>query len=235
MITFISSLSAKTIRFFSCIVILAIVSLSSCKKEETTAPTGAYIRFINASPTLGTFNVYFDDNKVSTAALPFGGTISFANYASGNHTVKYTTATNANAVLTKQISLTANKIHSVYLIDKEANLDLLVDVDDASLTSTTKAFVKFINLSPDAPALNLDIKGGANVVKDKPYKTASPYLQVDPKTYDFDIKDSATGTVKTSLTGVEMAAGRFYTIISRGLLTPGVNDQPFGAQSIVNQ
>lgn len=234
MTTFISFLSTKTIRFFAFIAVFTLVGLSSCKKTEVDAPDGAYIRFINASPTLGTYNVLFDDVKVNTAALPFGGTVNYAPYVFGSHTVKYTTASNATPVLTQQINLAANQIHSAYLIDKDAKLELLLIVDDASVTSTTKAFVKFINLSPDAPALNLDLKAGANLIKDKTYKTGSPFIQVDPKTYDFDIKDSATGAVKTTLTGIEMAAGRYYTIISRGMLNPGTNDQAFSAQSIIN-
>jgi hypothetical protein len=235
MTPFISSVSIKTIRFFAYIALFSMVGLSSCKKEETETPDGAYIRFINASPTLGTYNLYFDDTKVNSGALPFGGTISYAIYAAGNHTVKYTTASNPTSVLTKQISLTAKQIHSAYLINKDTNLELLLVVDDASVTSTTKAFVKFINLSPDAPSLNLDVKGGANLIKDKTYKTGSAYIQVDPKAYDLDVKDSATGAVKTTLTGIDMVAGRYYTIISRGMLSPGTNDQPFGAQSIINQ
>lgn len=234
MTSFKFSISTKTLRFFAYITLLSTVALSSCKKIEEDNTARAYIRFINASPTLGTFNVYFDDNKINTGALPFGGTISYALYTAGNHTVKYTTATNATPVLTKQISLTANQIHSAYLIDKDAKLELLMVVDDAGVTSTTKAYVKFINLSPDAPSLNLDVAGGANWAKDKAYKTGSSYIQVDPKTYDLDIKDSATGAIKTSLTGVEMVAGRYYTIISRGMLNPGTNDQPFSAQSINN-
>ncbi|MGF1924300.1 MAG: DUF4397 domain-containing protein, partial [Bacteroidia bacterium] len=156
-------------------------------------------------------------------------------YAAGNHTVRYTTATSTATVFSKQLTLTGNQIHSAYLIDKDNKMDVLLVVDDASVTSTTKAFVKFINLSPDAPALNLDIKAGANLVKDRTYKLGSAFVQVDPKAYDFEIKDAANGTVKTTLSGVDMVAGRYYTIISRGMLNPSATDQPFSAQSIINQ
>jgi len=235
MANFISSLSSKSVRILAYITLFGLAGLSACKKEAETLPDGAFIRFINASPTLGTYNIYLDDKMVNTAAIPFGGTVSYAAYIFGNHVVKYTTASNPQSVLTKQITLTAKQIHSAYLIDKNDKMDVLLVIDDAGTASTTKAFVKFINLSPDAPSLNLDIMGGANLIKDKTYKNGSPYIQVDPKTYDFDIKDSATGAVKTTLMGVDMVAGRYYTIISRGLLNPGVNDQPFSAQSIVNQ
>lgn len=235
MTNLIPSLSTKMMRFFAYTALFSMVSLSACKKEEDPSIDGTYIRFINVSPTLGTYNIYLDDKMINTAAIPFGGTVSYSAYNVGSRTVKYTTASSPQSVLTKQISLTVNQVQSAYLIDKNDKMDVLLVTDDMNVTSTTKAFVKFINLSPDAPALNLDVTGGANLVKDKTYKNGSTYIQVDPKTYDFDIKDSATGVVKTTLTGIDVVAGRYYTIVSRGLLTPGTNDQPFSAQSIINQ
>ncbi len=222
-------------RLFSLLLILSVVTLNSCKTKDVELPAGAHIRFINASPTLGTYNIYVDDRMQNTAAIPFGGTISYVAYLAGNHDIKYTTASSVQSVLTKQISLTKDKIYSVYLIDKNDKMDALVITDDASVSSTTKAFVKFINLSPDAPALSLDIAEGANLFASKTYKTGTEFVQVDPKTYNFNIKDSATGAIKTTLKDVEFAAGRYYTIISRGMLNPGTNDQPFSAQSIINQ
>ncbi len=221
-------------RLFSFLLIFSVITLNSCKKKEVEVPDASYLRFVNASPTLGTYNIYLDNKMLNTMAIPFGGTISYSPFVFGKHTVKYTTATNTQAILTKEITLTGNKIHSLYLVDKGDNLDALLVVDDATVTSTTKAFVKFINLSPDAPALSLDIAEGANLFASKTYKTGTEFIQVDPKTYKFNIKDSATGAVKTTLNDIEFVAGRYYTIISRGMLNPGANDQPLSAQSIIN-
>lgn len=214
------------------LVCLSLVLLSSCKNDEVAVKDFAYIRFINASPTLATYNIYFDDKMVNTAAIPFGGTISYTPYVLGAHTLKYTAGSNINPILTKSITL-SDKINSAYLIGKDNSLEVLLVADDASVTSTTKAFVKFINLSPDAPALSLDIKGGANLAKDKSYKLGSGFVQVDPKSYDLEIKDPS-GNVKTTLTGVDMVAGRYYTVISKGMLNPSPTEQAFSAQSIIN-
>lgn len=222
-----------TIKLLSFLLALVSLTFFSCKKEEENLPDAAYVRFINASPTLATYNVYLDDNKINSAAIPFGGTISYKPYIAGGHTVKFTYATTIDALLTKSFNLTGNQIHTVFLTGRANDMDIFMVIDDASVSSDTKAFVKFINLSPDAPALDLDVKGGANLVKGKTYKTASAFVQVDPKTYDLEIKD-ASGVVKTTLTGVEMAKGRYYTVVSRGLLTPSTNEQPFGAESYPN-
>jgi hypothetical protein len=53
--------------------------------------------------------------------------------------------------------------------------------------------------------------------------------------WGLQIKDAATGTVRATLTDIDISAGRYYTIIARGLLSPGTNDQPFSGQSIINQ
>jgi hypothetical protein len=221
-------------RLFSLLLILTIATFSACKIKDEEKPVVSYLRFINASPTLGTYNIYVGDRKVNTMAIPFGGTVSFSQFSVGNQVVKYTTASAIESVLTKQVSLEQDKIYSLYLIDKGDKMDALLVTDNASTTSTTKAFVKFINLSPDAPALSLNVVDGANLFTGMAYKSGSDFVQVDPKSYNFNIKDTATGTVKTTLNEVNLVAGRYYTIISRGMLTPGTNDQPFSAQSIIN-
>lgn len=218
-------------------LMLVALGLNSCKKEEEKEYTDAsYVRHVNASPTLGTYNIYFDDSKVNTSAIPFGGTVSYSPYAAGSHTVKYTTATNIQSLLTKSVTLEANKIQTLFLIGQANNLDALLVVDDATEAGafSEKAFVKFINLSPDAPALSLEINGGASLYQNKAYKANSNYIEVEAKEYTFDIKDSATGAVKTSLPNLTLGKGRYYTIIARGMLNPGANEQPFSAQSIIN-
>ncbi|HTM97603.1 MAG TPA: DUF4397 domain-containing protein [Pedobacter sp.] len=222
-------------RLFSFLLIFSIVILGSCKKKEVEVPDASYIRFVNASPTFGTYNIYLDDKMLNSAAIPFGGTVSYSPFIFGKHTIKYTTASSNQPVFTKEINLTGNQIHSLYLVDVGAKMDALLFIDNASVTSTTKAFVKFINLSPDAPSLNLDIAGGANLFTNTNYKVGTQFVQVDPKTYTFNLTDFASGAIKTTLPDIEFVAGRYYTIIARGMINPGTNEQSFSAQSIINQ
>lgn len=229
--------STRSTRLFTyLLLVICAVSFNSCKKEEEVNVNISYLRVFNASPTFGTYNLYTNDKMINTGPIPFGGSLAYAQFEAGTHSIKFTTAGDVTSLLTKQVTLAAKKVNTLYLIDKDDKLDAIFVVDgDAGVTSSDKAFVKFINLSPDAPALDLKVKDGASLVTSKAYKTGSEYAQIDPKTYSFEIKDSATGNVKTTLTDVVFTAGRYYTIISRGLLNPGTNQQPFSAQSIINQ
>lgn len=214
---------------------LAGVMLSSCKKIETPVFEFAYLRVINASPTFATYNVYQNTNKFNTVPLPFGGTVNYQQSSIGTKTIKFTTGSDTQSLLDKEISLTNGKAYSLYLVDQTNKLDALLVTDEMEQPVVTKAYVKFINLSPDAPLLNLDVKDGANLVKDKAYKVpTSGFMAIDPKTYNFEIKNASNGAVQASLNDTELVAGRYYTIIAKGLLNPGANELGFGAQIIIN-
>jgi len=228
--------TAKAKRLFAIILFLSTIFLNSCKKSgELVIEKYAYIRIVNASPGLGTYNVYANEQIMNSAAIPFGGTIAYKTFEPNTHTFKFTSASSTTSLFTKDISLKENEVSSYYLIGKPGQLDGLLVFDgnqDASLSE--KAFIRFINLSPDAPALDLNVVGATSVTTNKSYKAYSTFAEVEAKKYSFEIKDTATGAVKATLTDVSFAAGRYYTIIARGLLNPGVNEQPFSAQSIIN-
>lgn len=233
---FTTVLSSKLVRLLTLLLVsTGLLAITSCKKiQENTKTPISYLRVINASPTLGTFDVYINTQKANTGALPFGGAIKYIQPSAGQCDLKFTIANDIDAVLTKSVTLTADAAYSYYLIDKGANLEGLLITDVMPTTATEKAYVKFINLSPDAPALSLNIVGGASLATSKTYKTNSEFIAVDVKTQSFEIKDGA-GIVKASLLDEPIQGGRYYTIIARGYLNPGNNDQRFSAQAIINQ
>ena len=214
--------------------ILISVLFVSCAKE-IEVETYSYLSITNSSPTLGTYNIYLDGNQSNASgALAFGGMMAYGTLTSGEHTLKFTTESNTDALLTKTITMEDNGIYSAFLIDRAENMDLLVVKDDLSTASTEKAFVRFINLSPDAPSLDLSVAEGEALISGKTYKSASSFQTIDPNTYTFNIKDQSTGLTIATVANQELTAGRYYTIISKGMVTAGDTDQPFGAQLIIN-
>lgn len=233
---FTTVLSSKFVRSLTLLfATVGVLSVTSCKKEEQVVNSISYFRIINASPTLGTFDAYINSQKSNTAPLPFGGTIRYVQPTSGQCDVKFTVANDVTDVLlTKSVTLTTNLAYSYYLIGKGTSLDGLLITDVMSNTAADKAYVKFINLSPDAPELSLNVLGGASLATNKAYKATSEFVAVDVKTQSFEIKNAA-GVVQTTLLDEPIQGGRYYTIIARGLLTASDNDRRFSAQAIINQ
>lgn len=214
--------------------------LHSCSKKDTPVQEVSFLNIINTSPTPATFNIYLDQNSGrlnQSGAISFGGATGYFQTAPGAHTIKFTTASSTESIITKTISLDASTASSLFLIDKGVNMDFLKIKDELGSVTSDKAFVRFINLSPDATALNLVVKDATDVlIQDKAYKASSAFIEVEPKSYIFYIKDKATGTLPNKeLTSIELKAGKSYTVMATGIVTPSGTDQPFRGQIITNQ
>ena len=202
-------------------IIMAISIFSSCAKTDNADITIAYLRAVNASPSLATYNAYLGGSLISAAALPFAGSSAYSSRTAGTYSLKFTSGSNTESLFSKDVSLSQNTSYSYYLINKPGQLDGLLISDDRSVPSADKAYIRFINLSPDAPALDL-IKTGTTTsyATNKAYKTNTSFVAVDAGTYSLDVKDTANGAVKTTKTDAVFAAGYHYDIICGGLVTP---------------
>ncbi|GGH15521.1 MULTISPECIES: DUF4397 domain-containing protein [Pedobacter] len=228
----------STPRYFSPLflfVMLAFTVLTSCKKAETADPNLSYIRVINTSPSLATYNAYFNGTMVNSAALPFGGSTSYTSYTSGAYSLKFTTASSTESVLTKTVTLSPSTYYSAYLINKPGALDIYTVGDDLSTPSTDKAYIRFINLSPDAPALDLAKTSATTaLISNKAYKSASGFITIDAGTYSFDAKETSTGAVKATSVSTSFTAGYHYDIICGGLVTPANDtERPLSLQAVL--
>lgn len=229
----------RNFRKLGALTLLSIGTLlmQSCSKDEVPQQEVAFLNITNTSPTTGTFNVYVDQTRINTqGAVDFGGTSGYMRLTTGNHSIKFTTASSIESLITKNVTLEANTINSLFLIDKGANLDFLTTKDELGSVTSTKAFVRFINLSPNSPALDLAVKDGAVLISDKAYKASSAFTEVEAKAYVFQIKDKATGTTfKVDLESIDLKAGKSYTVIATGLQPATETERAFGGKIIINQ
>ncbi|WP_316825709.1 DUF4397 domain-containing protein [Pedobacter miscanthi] len=203
------------------LVLIAFTTFTSCKKTETVDPTIAYIRVVNTSPSLATYNAYFNSTRVNSAALPFGGSASYTSYTAGSYSLKFTTASGTESLLTKTVAISASTYYSTYLINKPAALDIYTIADDLSVPATDKAYIRFINLSPDAAAFDLaKTSATTSLFTGKTFKNASGFITVDAGTYSLDAKETLSGNVKATTGSTTFTAGFHYDVILGGLVTP---------------
>ncbi len=225
----------KPLRFkiYVTFFLVALISFSACKKEETDTNVYSALSIYNASPTPATYDVFLDDTKINTAALPLGGNMAYFQKVTGSYTVKFTVAGRTESLFSKTIALPASTYATYFLIGKPTAFEGLLITDDLSGTSTTNGFIRFINLSPDAPALDLVVRNGSTLTTNKAYKAASGFAQLAAGTYAFDIKNPTTGTVIASVENVIIGTSGYYNVIVRGLLNPTASESGLSAQAIL--
>lgn len=216
--------------------IAAVALISACGKSDTAVISYGSLSVYNTSPTSATYDAYINSSKANGAALPYAGGIKYAQLNTGSYDVKFTVAGEIASIYTKTgVPVSANAFSTLYLIGTSGNFDGLLLTDDFTNTSAEKAYVRFINLSPDAAALDLGIKDATtNLASNKAYKAYSGFVAVDPGAKVLEIKGASTTTVKATVDRT-FVKGTFYTVIAGGKVTPAANERAFNGQIIVHQ
>lgn len=184
-----------------------------------SAQTGAQanVRVVHASPDAPAVDVYVNGTKAITN-LAFKEVSSWAQLPAGSYDVKVTATGQTAGVIEANLTLEAGKNYSVVAVGKLAEIKPQVVVDDLSNLAANKARIRIVHASPDAPAVDVAVKGGAVLVPNLAFPNASGYLEVDPMTIDAEVRAAGTTTVALSVPGVNLQGGKIYTIYALGLL-----------------
>lgn len=232
-LNFISSRKAIVILF------AVAISFTSCKDDDdddvmTPAPTYANMMVTHASPDAPGVDLLVDNVKLNTAALNFPDNTAYIQVASGNRNVKINVAGTSTTVIDATLPLAANKNYSVFAIDSVSVISALVIEDNLASPAAGKAHIRFIHLSPDAPAVDVALDGGAVVFGDYTFTEYSTFTPLDAGTYDLEVRVAGTSMVALDLDPVVLTAGKIYTVFAKGFLG-GSGSQALGAQIIVNK
>jgi hypothetical protein len=228
----------KTLIFIAIALPLA-VSVTSCKDdEEDPAPTPAVdkasLMVTHASPDAPGVDLLVDNNKVNSSALTFPNSTGYLSVNAGTRNVKVNVAGTSTTVINADLPLTKNNSYSVFAVNTVANIEALVVEDDLSTPASGKAHVRFIHLSPDAPAVDIALDGAAVVFPDVTFKEYTDFTPLDAGSYDLEVRVAGTSTVALDLDPINLQAGKIYTVFAKGTLT-GTGSQALSAQIIVNK
>lgn len=200
-------------------VTLSVALLSCSKKQDYIVVDISGLSLIHASPTTEKLDVFVDNSRATINDFAYGSKIDYLNAYSGNRKVDVTKKGTGVTLKTDAIVLAPNKGYSLFVIDKLENIKFLLLEDDLAKPATGKAKIRFVNLSPDADALNLAIDGKpTDLFTNKAFKEYSTFEAIDPgDNIKFLVKNKTTGNVEASIADVKIEAGKIYTIYAKGL------------------
>ncbi len=215
------------------LILLCLATIfTSCLKrnEETPIPSISGLSIIHASPTIEKLDVYISQTKANSSDFSFTNKIDYLNAYSGSRQISIKKK-DASAILkSENFVLKPQTGYSLFVIEKLDNIGFLFLTDTLTNPPAGKAKIRFVNLSPDAGALNLAIDGiSGDLVSDKLFKENSAFKTINPADrVTFLIKNKATGTVEATLANVKIEKGNIYTLWAKGLKSAS-GDFAFGA------
>jgi hypothetical protein len=148
---------------------------------------------------------------------PFKGITDYAALDTGTYNVQVVpTGETEPVVIEADLDLAAQD-YTVVAVGQLENIEPLVLVDNNSAPAAGKAHVRFVHASPDAPSVDIAVKGGPTLFSNIAFKGVGDYLPVDAGTYDLEVRVAGTDTVALEVPGVALSEGTVYTIFAMGL------------------
>jgi hypothetical protein len=212
----------------------AIITFSSCTKKNDDTMFYSSLSVTHASPDAPAVDIYIDNSKVTTTPFSFSNTTGYLkNIISGKRNIKVNVAGTTTNVINADITFDGNKNYSLFAIDSVSKLSTILTVDDLTTPAAGKAHVRFIHLSPDAPAVDIAVVGGPVVFPNSSFKNVSAFTPLGAGTYNLEVRVAGTTNVALTLPSITLESGKIYTVYAKGFLG-GTGAQALDAGIIVN-
>jgi Domain of unknown function (DUF4397) len=113
-------------------------------------------------------------------------------------------------------------------------VETLIVRDSASTPAEGKAKVRFINLAPDAPALDVIEGENTSLFSAQSFKDPSEFKEVNAATDSFAVKAAGTTDALVSADDINLLPGKFYTLIVRGFANPPAGNSNELSLEVIN-
>lgn len=226
----------RNVILFLTAALFAAFSFTACSEDDPVAPVitpTATVMVIHASPDAPGVDLLVD-NVVAGTNLTFPANTGYLEVEAGTRNVKVNVTGTQTTVIGADLNIAANTAYSAFAVNTVANLEPLVLVDNLVAPASGKAHVRFIHLSPDAPAVDITLSDGTVVFSNVAFKDVIDFTPLDAGTYPLQVRVAGTSIVALDLGNVTLSAGKIYTVFAKGLLN-GSGSQSLGAEIIVNK
>ena len=215
--------------FWGSIILLVLSGAVGCSKagSSLTVTAVTYVSVINEAPYSSAVDIYLNGTLVS----PTGG-IAPGEYSTQYGSVKPVTYTvdfkkAGTDTLLYEIPASSYDTSNFYTLilyntaPGSAAVQAVKILDNFTQVTSTNAYFRFFNMSPDVPDADLYMNGSIVQQQRTPADnvdnlTYDEFQAVNPEAYNLQVKSSSTDSVLATLSSVPLAAGGVYTIFLNG-------------------
>jgi hypothetical protein len=218
-------------QFFWSLIFLIVLEAggAACTKSgvSVTSAGVTYVSVMNLAPYAPTVDIYLNDTLVSPpGGIPTGDySTQYGRLKPGTYDVKFKkTGTDSLIDEIPASSFDTTNFYTLVLYNTQPGggpAHAIKIHDDFSMVSPASANYRFLNLSPDAPRVDLYLDSTISQTGRTPADNASnlslsTFQPIAPSTYNLRIKLSGTDSVLASLNAIPLTAGNVYTIFLGG-------------------
>ncbi|MGE4214166.1 MAG: DUF4397 domain-containing protein [Anaerotignaceae bacterium] len=179
-------------------------------------PTG-YVRVIHTVPDAPNVDIYANDNII-VSNLAYGDYTNYLPVPEGNYEVTlYAAGTKDSPVLSDTLTVNKDSMLTVAAVGNLSEIEFLEIMDANEEKMAGKSMVRFLHLSPNAPAVDITLPDGTVVFSDTSFEQITPYMDVAPMDYTLQVRVAGTEDIVLTVPNVTLDADKYYTVYAIGL------------------
>lgn len=175
------------------------------------------VRVIHTVPDAPNVDIYANDEML-VDNLAFGDYTDYLTVPEGTYEIGlYVSGTKDSPVLSDALTINNNSVSTVAAVGNLSDIEFLAinDVDEDMVSG--RSMVRFLHLSPNAPAVDITLPDGTVVFGDTSFMEITPYADVMPMEYTLQVRAAGTDDIVLTVPNVVLDADKYYTVYAIGL------------------
>ena len=186
-----------------------------------------YIRFLNANASIGPVDIYVNGRRVARN-LSYRAFTEYMRAFPGYYRVAvFRAGTIQRPLYVTRLNVIAGRIYTAAVIGTMQNVSMQVITDTRRSLNRNQSFVRFVQLSPNAPSMDVYVDNRL-VVSDLQYQEISRYLALIPGEHNLKLKATGTNRILLEDPSMVLGGGKAYTVYVVG----NINERP-GLQVLI--
>jgi len=198
-------------------------------------PPTARVMAVQASPDAPTV-ILMLNNDVVTRDLDFPeNTTYFTVEARPVQFWMYPVTDVYESVVDTSAMLEPGQNLTFWAVDFLGSIEPMITIEDLTTPARGKTHVRFLQLSPDSPSLDLALDDGDVLFGGYAFRRSSAFVPLDAGVYDLELRVAGTDSVAFDLDPLTLQAQKIYTLWTRGsAASPPVGGSALGVEVLEN-
>lgn len=217
-------------------MLITLILFSGCFNdiEQPSQAPSAFVSIYHGSPDGPDLDIYAESKIINNQPLLFGQSFPYSGFFVGERRLRFNPFNAQNTILEKNVTLAQDKIYTVFLVNKAANLEAIQVEDIWEEPDGSKTQVRLAHLSPDAGDLEISIGNQTPFGASTPYLAISEFLELEKGKVKVVVKSKSTGEVLVTVNEIELLGNRVYSLVVRGFANPANGNNRISVQLVTN-
>jgi len=183
----------KTTRIALLFSVAALMGFSCSDDNNPVNPIeeSSNVKVVHASPDAPSVDLVVD-GTVAASNLAFPNNTGYLEVPAGMRNVSVNVAGTSNSVINADLTIVSGNAYSVFAVDSVSKISAIVIEDDLTPPAAGNAHVRFVHLSPNAPAVDITLTDGTVVFGNRAFKEYTDFTPLPAGSYDLQVRVAGT-------------------------------------------